>query len=201
EEQGQEFGILSSATSRAEFGVLYADKNPRDQAYASEKKDDGILPQYQSTLKQQVGIVVAGSAGERVQSAAKKLCEAAVVSNLHCTQKNDNPVTQGSGFSLAEVIISPNEIFYTGIETPDAVIVVSEDGMNELHEKHLLDRLTKSTVLILDSSLMKPHTEANIIEYPYRKEFGGAKAAMKAMEFYVKQSGVFPVEALSPASG
>ncbi len=196
EEQGQEFGLLTNGTTRAEFGVVYADKNPRDRAFTSEKKVDGIIPQFESTLKQQVGVVIAGSAGERVQSAAKKLCEAAVLSNLHCTQKNDNPVTQGSGFSLAEVILSPQEIYYTGIETPDAVIVVSEDGLIELYEKHLFDRLKPATTIILDASLPKPHTNATIIEYPFRKEFGGVKAAMKAIEFFIQQSVLFPMEAL-----
>ncbi|MBI5216714.1 MAG: hypothetical protein HY960_13260 [Ignavibacteriae bacterium] len=195
EEQGQEFGILTNEKNRAEFGVLYADKNPRDQAFSASQKDDGLIPQFESKLKHQVGIVIAGSAGERVQSAAKKLCEAAVMSRLHCTQKNDNPVTQGSGFSLAEVILSPHDIFYTGIETPDAVIVVSEDGLNELYEKHVFDRLKPTTMLLIDSSLPKPHTDANIIEYPFRKEYGGAKAALKAIELYVQQSGLFPVEA------
>jgi pyruvate/2-oxoacid:ferredoxin oxidoreductase beta subunit len=194
EEQGQEFGILSSEKNRAEFGVVYGDKNPRDRAFAASVKEDGFVPQFESKLKHQVGIVIAGSAGERVQSAAKKLCEAAVLSNLHCTQKNDNPVTQGSGFSLAEVILSPHEIYYTGIETPDAVIVVSEDGLNELYEKHLFDRLKPATMLLIDSSLPKPHSDANIVEHPFRKEFGGAKAAVKAIEFYIQQSDVLPME-------
>ena len=195
EEHGQEFGILCNTQTRGEFGIVYADKNPRDRAYTAVKKDDGLFARFESRLSRQVGVIVAGSAGERVQSAARKFCEAAIQCGLHCTQKNDTPVTQGSGFSLSEIIISPHEIFYMGIESPDAVIVVSEDGLQELREKHLFDTLTPETTLIIDASLPKIHTDADVITYPFRKEFGATKAALKALEFYSKHSELFPEEA------
>ncbi len=197
EGHGQEFGILCNTQTRGEFGIVYSDKYPRDRAFTTSVRDDSILPQYESKLARQQGIVIAGSAGERVQSAARKLCEGAALSGLHCTQKNDNPVTQGSGFSLAEVIISPHEICYTGIDIPNAVIVVSEDGLNELHEKHTFDHCNAHTRLIIDASLEKPHFRGEVFEYPFRKEFGANHAALKALEFYVKDSKVFPVEALT----
>ncbi|TAK55698.1 MAG: hypothetical protein EPO24_11850 [Bacteroidetes bacterium] len=198
EQQGQEFGILCNTQSRGEFGVVYSNKYPRERAFTSPQKDDGIVPVYDSKLKQPVGIIIAGSAGERVQSAARKFCEAAIRCGIHCTQKNDNPVTQGSGFSLSEIILSPKEIYYTGIEHPDAIIIVSDDGLLELHEKGAFERLTSTTTIIMDAGLPKPHTQANIVEYNFRKEFGGSKAALKALELYVKQSGVFPLDAFLP---
>ncbi|MDE3057393.1 MAG: hypothetical protein KGJ59_05505, partial [Bacteroidota bacterium] len=129
------------------------------------------------------------------QSSAKKFCDAAVLSGLHCTQKNENPVTQGSGFSLSEVIVSPEEIYFTGIEVPSAVIVVSQDGLTELQDQGMFDRMPKSSVLILDSSLDAPHTNAEVYRYPFRKEFTPAKAALKALEFYLSLSKIFPGEA------
>jgi hypothetical protein len=118
-------------------------------------------------------------------------------SGLTCTHKNDNPVTQGSGFSISEVIISPNEILYTGIDVPDVVIAVSEDGLQELEEKQIVAHLTPASVLILDSELNEPTTSAQTFTYPFRKEYGAEKAAARAVEFYLRLSSLFSVDSLT----
>jgi hypothetical protein len=192
ESHNQHFGMLTGSANRSEFSERYVDKYPRGR----EVLDDGkyLTPLFKSGLTKQVGIVIAGSAGERVQSTAKKLCEAAMNSGLWCTQKNDNPVTQGSGFSISEVIISPNEIFYTGIEVPDVVIAVSEDGLRELEEKRTLSHLLPVSTVILDSGLKQPPTNAQIFTYPFRVEYGADKAAGRAVEFYIRMSSLFSPE-------
>ena len=115
---------------------------------------------------------------------------------LHCTQKNDNPVTQGSGFSISEVIISPNEILYTGIDVPDTVIAVSAEGLQELVEKHTITHLTSSSIFILDSELKAPTANAQVYQYPFRKEYGAEKAAIRALQFYLQISRIVPAESL-----
>lgn len=189
ESHDQHFGMLTGSATRSEFSDRYIDKYPQGR----EVSDDGkyMTPLFKSGLTKQVGIVIAGSAGERVQSTAKKLCEGAMNAGLWCTQKNDNPVTQGSGFSISEVIISPNEIFYTGIVVPDVVIAVSEDGLRELEEKRTLSHLPPVSVVILDSGLKQPPTNARMLTYPFRKEYGADKAAGRAVEFYIRMSSLF----------
>ena len=195
ESHNQHFGMLSDCSSRTEFAKRYGDKYPPQNR---ETPDDGkyLTPLLKSGLTRQVGIVIAGSAGERVQSTAKKLCEGAMNSGLWCTQKNDNPVTQGSGFSISEVIISPHEILYTGIEVPDVVIAVSEEGLQELEEKQTLSRLRPDSTVILDSGLKPPPMNGQIIAYPFRKEYGADKAAGRAVEFYIQMSSLFPPDSL-----
>jgi 2-oxoglutarate/2-oxoacid ferredoxin oxidoreductase subunit beta len=192
--QGQQLGDIVIRESKKPFAVSYMEKNPGIPLNASA--ENGIVPKFSSTLTKQTGILLAGSAGERVQSSAKKLCDAAILSGLYCTQKNDNPVTQGSGFSLSEVILSNEEIYYTAIDVPDVVIVVSEDGLSELKEKGVLKRMTPASVLIMDAGLPVPETSAAIEQYPYRKEFGGEKAAVSAVKAYVKKTGILPENAL-----
>jgi 2-oxoglutarate ferredoxin oxidoreductase subunit beta len=192
EAHGEQLGVLIDASTRKPFGSVYAEKYPQKELAAA---DSFLEPKFSSTLDHSVGIVIAGSAGERVQSSAKKFCDAAVLSGLHCTQKNENPVTQGSGFSLSEAIISPEEIHFTGIEIPSVVIVVSQDGLRELKDQHMFDRMPEQSALILDSSLEAPTTKAEIYRYPFRKEFTPAKAALKALEFYLSLSKIFPQEA------
>jgi len=154
-----------------------------------------MQPRYESALRKKIGVIVAGSAGERIQSSAGIFIESAALAGLHCTQKNDNPVTQGSGFSLAEICVSPTEIYYTGIDRPDVVICVSNEGARELGEKGLFSRLTPSTTLILDSSLEKPETAAELYRLPLRSLCGGEKAAAAALAFYLQLSKIFPFPA------
>jgi pyruvate/2-oxoacid:ferredoxin oxidoreductase beta subunit len=194
--QNQQLGILTGNGTRTEFAARYADKYPPQTREASGE-EIFVTPLFRSSLAKQVGIVIAGSAGERVQSSARKLCEGAMHSGLTCTQKNDNPVTQGSGFSISEVIISPNEILYTGIDVPDVVIAVSEDGLQELEEKQIVAHLTPASVLILDSELNEPTTSAQTFTYPFRKEYGAEKAAARAVEFYLRLSSLFSVDSLT----
>lgn len=196
--QGQEFGLLAYTHERPDFGNAYKAKLPGS---APPPKDELCTPQFESSLAEQLGIVIAGSAGERVQSAARKLCDAALLSGLYCTQKNDNPVTQGSGFSLAEVIISPAEIHYTGIEDPSAVIVVSQDGLDELLERDLFERLSENCQVVIDSSLPVPATRASVHRSPFRKEFGGNKAALRAIEHYLKLFHAIPRGAFNVEDG
>ena len=84
---------------------------------------------YQSAIEGTVGIIIAGSAGGGVQSAAKLVAEAAIMSGLSATMKGEYPITVGTGFSLGEVILSKNEINYTGLEKRDVSIVVSDNGL------------------------------------------------------------------------
>ncbi len=194
--QEQETGLLQRRNLRKDFGTTYTNKFPVRKIETSSSVDDAIIPQSTSTLQTQIGIVIAGSAGERVQSSARKFCEAAMRAGLYCTQKNDNPVTQGSGFSLSEIVISPDEIFYTGIDIPNVVIIVSKDGLKELTAKNYFENLPQSTLILLDEELEKPSTSAQVLTVPFRKQYGGKKSAMKALEFYLTMHPVFPQEVM-----
>lgn len=190
--QSEQMGVLARQRTRSEFSARYADKYPRFP-HQTDDIAEGAPHQPGHVLERQLGIVIAGSAGERVQSAAKSLCEAGIASNLFCTQKSDNPVTQGSGFSVAEVILSPGEIFYTGIDVPDAVVVVSQDGLEELAERGLFARLPADSTLVIDATLNVPDTRARVLTGPFRGNHGGHQAAAKAVGFYLKMSGItFP---------
>jgi pyruvate/2-oxoacid:ferredoxin oxidoreductase beta subunit len=191
---GHDLGVMTSTATRKPFDEAYKLHAPGHPTPLQEP--DGIQVRFQSSLGSQRGIIIAGSAGERVQSAARQLCVAAAMSGLRCTQKSDNPVTQGSGFSLSEVIISPDEILYTGIESPSAVIVVSEQGLGELQAQGVFSRVTAETMVIADAGVAVPEGPFNLVTHPFRKEHGGKGAAMAAIELYVQLTSPFPTEAL-----
>jgi 2-oxoglutarate ferredoxin oxidoreductase subunit beta len=197
--QGQQLGVLRAGSERKPFSEIYSNKYKRDISHSKKSVPSDLVPSIKHSLHRQVGIVIAGSAGERVQSAARRLCESAILSGLQCTQKNDNPVTQGSGFSLAEVILSSEEIYYTGIEIPNAVIVVSHEGLGELIENKMFDRIDKHTTLIADESLNLPNSAARTLKYPFRKEYGKEKAAFHAIAYFLSQVKIFPPEIFTAA--
>jgi pyruvate/2-oxoacid:ferredoxin oxidoreductase beta subunit len=194
ETHGLELGILRHETTRREFGYVYTSKFPRTPV--QKTINNGTFQhRYRSNLDKHIGIVLAGSAGERVQSSAGKFCQAAATSGLHCTQKNDNPVTQGTGFSLSEICLSPHEIFYTAIERPDVVIAVSEDGLKELLSKRIFPTLSKQSLLIIENELPVPECDANVLHIPLRAICGGSKAAAGALALYLELNQVFPAAA------
>ena len=197
--EGQTLGVLAADGKRAEFAARYRERYPRPAPAPPAPADDRIVASCSSSLHRPVGIWVAGSAGERVQSAAHRFCAAATRAGLWVTQKNDNPVTQGTGFSLAEVIVAPEEILYTGIDSPDAVIVVSHDGLAELAARGAFAALRPDSILLIDSTLEVPPTPAAVHRAAFRERRGGSQAAEAALAHYLEMAGIFPPEALDAA--
>ena len=193
EEEGHQIGVIKNSTIRPEFSKKYeTDVNSHKGEIKPLKF---ISPKFVHNLKRPNGIILSGSAGEKVQSTAAMLTEAALMSGLEVTQKNDNPVTQGSGFSLSEVIISPDEINYTGVASADYVIVVSDDGLKEVKSQDVFNRINDRTIFILDDSLELENKGLNIVSLPLRKYCGGDKAAIGAVDYVIRKFEPFPHEA------
>ena len=82
-----------------------------------------------SDLDRPCRLLVMGSAGGKVRSAARLIAEAAIRSGLHATQSDDYPITVKTGHSIAELIFSPDPIDFTGIDRPDLMVILTEDGL------------------------------------------------------------------------
>jgi len=180
---------------RAEFAEMYRRRVMSAEPRKRPRRETIVPQQCPHTLRSPVRIVVAGTAGERVQSSAGVLAEAAVRCGLNITQKNDNPVTQGSGFSLSELCISSGPIYYTGVNHPDAVLVVSDDGLRELSMNGTLNRVTEETILVFDCDLPLENALGRKHEFPFRKEFGARQAALAAASYYVQLTELVPTPA------
>jgi pyruvate/2-oxoacid:ferredoxin oxidoreductase beta subunit len=179
--------------NRWQIGIMRAEERP---TFAERIKDLQKTPRHEAgqpvqpqraPLAHPISIVLAGSAGERVQSAATTLCQAAAISGLHITQKNDNPVTQGSGFSTSEMWLSPSPIDFTGIEHPDFIVITSEDGLREMIGQRMFDRLTPSALVYLDDSLAPPEGVHPVHRVAFRKTFGADRAALGALVFVARK--------------
>jgi 2-oxoglutarate/2-oxoacid ferredoxin oxidoreductase subunit beta len=147
---------------------------------------------FEANLEDRIAVVLSGSAGEGVQSAAELLAEAAILAGLKTTKKGDYPITVGTGFSLAEVIISERKIEYTGIQKPDVIIVTSDDGLARI--KGLL-KPGDSTLIVADSSLSIEGMK-NVVQRDFRGVAGKKGACLAAIGFWLRRSPVIPEAAL-----
>jgi pyruvate/2-oxoacid:ferredoxin oxidoreductase beta subunit/Pyruvate/2-oxoacid:ferredoxin oxidoreductase gamma subunit len=194
---GYDLGVLRDER-RPLFGTSYRERHGAQPADETAATADG--PTFAHGLERTVGLVLAGSAGERVQTAARTLAAAALSCGLHATQKNDYPVTVGTGFSVSEVILSPKPILYTGIEVPDAVLVVSQDGVRELARSGILDRVAAGTLVLADEGVELPALPVEPVRLPFRAEAGAKQAALAAVAAWVERDGGLPAEALQAAA-
>ncbi len=190
DEHPERFPLTGS--NRKEFSEIYRTTILLGEPRKKSRREAVIPQQFTHHLFCPVKVVVAGTAGERVQSAAGMFAEAGVQCGLNITQKNDNPVTQGSGFSLSELCLSPEPIYYTGVTHPDALLIVSTDGLRELESNGTLERATPQTVFILDSEVAVVGQPGRKYSFPFRKEFGAKQAALAALAYYVQLTEIIP---------
>ena len=123
-------------------------------------KQEALNPLFKSNLSRALRIVIAGAAGQKIASTASILGTAAVLSNLWATKRDDYPVTVMTGHSVSEVILSPSEIFYTGIEKPDVFLALASEGLKAC--KSQLDNLKDDSVLYATKDLLPIQTNARV---------------------------------------
>ncbi len=192
---GMRTGLLTER-ARAEFGSAYRES----QKAAKGAKRRAIEKAFDSRLDRQVGIIVAGSAGQKVKSAATLLALAGMLSGLDATQKDDYPITVMTGHSVSEVNLSPHPIEYTAIDSPDYLAVISEDGLKKMGK--LIARLPASCVLYVDQFAEIPETKAHVKRIPlWRvvKEHGKLSASTAVLAAIVADGKFLPTQALEDA--
>jgi pyruvate/2-oxoacid:ferredoxin oxidoreductase beta subunit/Pyruvate/2-oxoacid:ferredoxin oxidoreductase gamma subunit len=154
-----------------------------------------IHPQFESKVGKRYGIILAGSAGGGVQAAGKLLANTGLISGLDATMKGEYPITIGTGFSVAEVILSRDQINYTGLVHPDLAIILTIDGLEKIK-----DKLRPDTKIIADSKLnLEGYTNVTFLEFG---KIGGKKGAVfSALTYWMIKEGLINKEALKAAAG
>lgn len=175
----------------------------REVAAAAKPREAGpaaVEPRFRHAMKRQTGIVVAGSAGQKIKSSAALFAQGGMFAGLQATQKDDYPITVQTGHSVAEVNLSPERIDYTGIERPDLFVLLSEDGLRRTRET--VAALPASSTLYAVDDLELPATAARVRRLPSReltKDAGRLSLCTAALAFLLADSGLYPVEALRAA--
>ncbi len=183
---------------RPEYSVRY--RQGYEAGKSVLKKRPFIDRQFSSPLSKQTGIIIAGSAGQKIKSTATLFAEGAMFAGLQATQKDDYPITVQTGHSVAEIILSPERIDYTGIDAPDYVVLVSENGLNRIRRK--FEKLPSSCVVYADQALELPATQAKVVRCNFgqiAKHVSRLSVVTGALGTMLTHSGIFPVAALEKA--
>ncbi|MDJ0621419.1 MAG: thiamine pyrophosphate-dependent enzyme [Desulfocapsaceae bacterium] len=127
-------------------------------------------------------ILILGSAGQRIVTAGELLCLAAMTGGMQATQKNDYDITVLRGPSIAEIILWPEEIGYTGITSPDVIVVLSEDGIPRRRQSFA--QMAEGGLVIHNSRISVPDCQARTIAVDFAGKGVGAKdQALGALAF------------------
>jgi 2-oxoglutarate ferredoxin oxidoreductase subunit beta len=186
-EAGLELKVFESGKDRIGHSFL----KPAEDNLCSDKHL--INKVFDSQLNGKYSLSIAGSAGEGVQSAAEFLAKAAMKSGLHVTKKGSYPVTVGVGFSSADVIISSEPIYFTGINVPDTLIITSKDGLS--YSRVIAAGMKKGRIII-DDQLEPPVTGAEIIKAPFRSRAGERNSSLYSIFWFLNSYNIIPVDAM-----
>ncbi|HEX6129588.1 MAG TPA: thiamine pyrophosphate-dependent enzyme [Candidatus Limnocylindria bacterium] len=180
----------------------YADAYRRAHAADAPPVEPRAIPvEFTATLERPLSVVVAGSAGGRVLSAARLVGEAAIRSGLWVTQRDDYPVTVKTGHSLAELVLSPVELPLTTVAVPDVLLVLSEDGLRKA--RPMLARMSADATVVTVPELAEVETEARVVvidpaSAPTR--IGRGDLALMMLAATVARLELLPLDALREAA-
>ena len=145
-------------------------------------------------------VIILGSAGQRIITAGEVLCLAGLTGGMEVTQKNEYNITVLRGPSISEVILSPEQIGYTGIDRPHVVVAMAEEGVQR--RKALFRDLDENTLILQVQGVDLPPTRARV----HRVDFKGQKIkstdwAIAALSVLAKLNRVITLEMLRAALG
>jgi len=159
QKMGMPFGILRNEPPPSVATGPRAEQAPTSRAADSAPPSRPATPVPTVDWPDRTEIAMAGSAGERIRSAAGVVGEMFVAAGLYVGQADDYPISVRKGYSLSNLIIARQPIRCTGLGVPDLVIIQSEDGLQRLGN---LAELSASTLLIADDRLNLPSTPARV---------------------------------------
>jgi pyruvate/2-oxoacid:ferredoxin oxidoreductase beta subunit/Pyruvate/2-oxoacid:ferredoxin oxidoreductase gamma subunit len=154
---------FTTQNARKEYGRAYREEASKLQSAPSPQR---IEAKYEPPDASRQELVILGNAGQRIITAGELVCLAGATAGLHATQKNDYPITVMRGHSVSELILSKEEIGYTGIDNPSTVIALGQEGVSR--RKKIFAELTPETLVLKAANVDLPATEAEIREIDFK---------------------------------
>lgn len=178
------------------FGLLQ-NRSPRAREHATDSSANAPGTQNQARLVKEEAMVwpgrreisVAGSAGQRVRSAAGVIGEIAVSSGLFAAQVDDFPITVRKGHSISQLIIADAPILYTGVDEPELVILLSPEGASRMGR---LDQLPAGACVVADRQLVLQSANARVCRIDFarvEKQVSKAGAALAVLTAGITATG------------
>jgi 2-oxoglutarate ferredoxin oxidoreductase subunit beta len=142
-------------------------------------------------LKDEITIILGGSAGGGVQTAATILANAALACGLNVAKRGLYPVTVGVGFSVSEIKLSPKEIEYVGIRKIDAALIATPEGLEYLRPR--LEKMEAGTIL-LDGELQFQHAPPRILQGDFSGAIHHREMSLALIYAFLKKEQIFSAE-------
>ncbi len=191
---GLRTGIIHKEV-REEYGEAYR-KQESSQIGKATLKPEPLETRFISSLDRPVRVLIAGAAGQKVVSTAALLGRGATLSGLWATRRDDYPVTIMTGHSVCEVILSPEEIFYTGIDQPDIFLAIAPEGMK--FARHQFTKLARENTLYIRKDLLPVETRAKIVPLDLNR-VSRKEAAVTAVAAMLRHAELYPLPAFEEA--
>jgi 2-oxoglutarate ferredoxin oxidoreductase subunit beta len=189
---------LIADNPRPEFSAQYRQQSQENKKKIKNKPT--IKTSFSNDVSEKKGIIISGSAGQKIRSAASMFALASMYSGLEVTQKDDYPITVMTGHSTSELVVSPHLIKYNVIESPNYLVLLSEDGLNVSRTR--IENLPEHCKLMVDSSLELPKTRASVFKFPFLKtarKINRFSVGIVALAVLIRYSKMFPMEAMEKA--
>ena len=203
EDTQQQLGLESGVLERrevSEYAVTYRSEAGRRPG-GSRFEQRLIEAEFGSPLDGSFRLMVMGSAGGKVRSAARLVAEAAIRSGLYVTQSDDYPITVKTGHSVSELIFSSDPIEYTGIERPNLMLILTEDGLAKAEP--YLARMTAADRVVMTPKLPKVQTKATVETLDQNRlstRVAKTEVALVALTAALVHQKIVPAEALQAAA-
>jgi len=186
---------LVEENARKEYGRHYREMAATLKPVSPPAK---IEKAFEPPEKGRQEVIILGSAGQRIITAGEVLCLAGLTGGMEVTQKNEYNITVLRGPSISEVILSPEQIGYTGIDRPHVVVAMAEEGVQR--RKALFRDLDENTLILQVQGVDLPPTRARV----HRVDFKGQKIkstdwAIAALSVLAKLNKVITLEMLRAA--
>ncbi|MEX1302207.1 MAG: thiamine pyrophosphate-dependent enzyme [Desulfotignum sp.] len=155
-------------------GVIEKNQRPEyGERYRQLAKEKGRFPEPFEVKKQfdmpdtrRHEVVILGSAGMRIVTAGDMVCFAGISGGLNVSIKNDYNITVLRGQSVSEILLSPEKIGYTGIESPTVVLALSDEGV--VRRQKIFAGLSPDTYVLKEASVAIPDTPAQVEEIDFK---------------------------------
>jgi 2-oxoglutarate ferredoxin oxidoreductase subunit beta len=148
---------IADENVRYEYGKHYRKLTADLKPAAEPPKIEALFEPPQSGRRE---AILLGSAGQRVITAGEILCLAGLTAGLNTTQKNEYNITVLRGPSISELILSPEEIDYTGIENPSVIAALDQEGVDR--RRDMFDCLDSNTLILQSNGVEVPAAKARI---------------------------------------
>jgi pyruvate/2-oxoacid:ferredoxin oxidoreductase beta subunit/Pyruvate/2-oxoacid:ferredoxin oxidoreductase gamma subunit len=180
---------------RQEYGSGYRELAGRLPAPSRPAK---IEAHFQPPADGRREVLILGSAGQRIVTAGEIFCLAGMTAGWHATLKNDYPITVLRGHSVSEMVISPQPVDYTGIERPDVVVALAEEGVGR--RATLLAQLGPDTLILKAAGVNLPGSAARVEEVDFKaRKIKPQDWALASLALLAKAERVITMEMLEAA--